>query len=390
VFDLCGAAQDVPLDLDTQMRLAGCEYDEWVKVYDEHQTRLNQGRRHRETDHGQGYLEGRWGPDDIMGWGNYKRLTPAQLAGPEILAKEPPYRLNRHLLHAAETGDVKLMKLLLQAGADVNCSNNESFLPASVRFGLTHPHSHEPMTANVSVTYGSVDVARGEAQVAVYRWTALHWAANAGHQLAVSFLVAPRESGGGGGGMLLDAADHECRTALHWAAGAGHATVVGALLEAGARPNLNDTCCNTPLHFAVWGGHLEVMKSLLQADGGLAGQANSGGFTPLHWAARQGHLEAVKLLLQHGANPRSHTDDEDFTPLNLAEENVLTSLHPYCSGPHLRLLRLPIAGGVFFVSSRCVSMPWSHPSWFDASHASWFGTTCAPSLNPADSHSLRA
>jgi hypothetical protein len=124
---------------------------------------------------------------------------------------------------------------------------------------------------------------------------------------------------------------------LHWAAGAGHAAVVGALLEAGARPNLNDTCCNTPLHFAVWGGHLEVMQSLLQADGGLAGQANSGGFTPLHWAARQGHLEAVKLLLQHGANPRSHTDDEDFTPLNLAEENVLASLHPCCSGPHLPL-----------------------------------------------------
>ena len=308
------------------MQLAGCDYEEWVKVYDAHTERLNAGRRHKETDHGQGYLEGRWGSDDIMGWGRYRPLTPAQRAAPEMLAKEPRYRLNRHLLHAAETGDVELMQMLVQAGAEIDASNNESFLPASVRFGLNHAHSHEPLTENVTLTYGSVDAQRGEAQIAVYRWTALHWAASAGHQAAVSVLVAPRESGGLGGGMLLDMADHERMTAMHWAAGAGHAAVVSALLEAGARPDLNDTCSNTPLHFAAWSEHLEVMERLLEADGRLSNRANSGGYTPLHWAARQGHLEAVKLLLQSGADPEVHAGDDDLTPLNLAEEHVRSLL----------------------------------------------------------------
>jgi ankyrin repeat protein len=310
--------QEVPLDAETELRLAGADYEEWLQAQDEHEARLQEGRRHKETDHGQGYLEGRWGKDDIMGWTTYKPLSLEQLAVPEVLAREPLYRLNRHLLFAAQTGDVPLIRMLLHAGAHVDTSNNESFLPATVRFGLNEPNSHAPITEKFSGTYGGVDPEIGEAQIAVYKWPPLHWAASAGHAEAVAVLVAPRAEGGAE--AALNATDWINMTALHWAAGGGHARTVVALLQAGAASNASDSSGNTPLHMAVWQGHVDAMQALL--EGGAAVDAgNTGGFTPLHWAASQNQERAARLLLEHGANPRQQNEDY-LTPLNVAEAAV--------------------------------------------------------------------
>ena len=87
--------------------------------------------------------------------------------------------------------------------------NNESFLPATVRYGLARPHSHDAasscnqpatlgLTESFNATYGYVDVGKREAQVAVFGWTPLHWAANYGHAEAIKLLASARESGGFG------------------------------------------------------------------------------------------------------------------------------------------------------------------------------------------------
>ena len=148
------AAQDIPLDVDLEEKLAGCDYDEWLQAQEEHQARLQAGRRHKETDYGQGYLEGRLGKEDGMGWANYKPLAPEEVG--DSMADQPQHRLNRHLWHAAATGDAYLIQLLPQAGADVHSSNNESFLPATVRYGLYTPNSYAPVTRSVNGTYGNV------------------------------------------------------------------------------------------------------------------------------------------------------------------------------------------------------------------------------------------
>ena len=319
--------QEVPLDKEEEERLAGCDYEEWLKAQDGHLAKLQAGRRHRETDHGQGYLEGRWGKDDMMGWDNYKVLSAAEVAAPRTGEQETQFRLDRHLLNAAETGNVHLLQMLVQAGANVDSSNNESFLPAAMNFCLFQRNS-EPITESVNATYGYVDAEKGQAQVAVYCWSPLHWAANAGHDRAVSFLVAPRDSGGGG--ALLNASDWKQVTPLHLAAGAGHTSVVRVLLQAGVDVGANDTSCNTPLHFAVWKGHIEIMHLLLQG-GALVDAANKGGFTPLHWAARQNQLSAVKVLLQHGADPRKQTE-EDLAPISFAESPVSPCPAPVRNG----------------------------------------------------------
>ena len=147
--------QECPLDAATEERLAGCSWDEWYKVQEEHLAKMQAGRRHKETDYGQGYIEGRWGKDARMGWVNYSAPTPAQLKAPHTLANEPLYRLNRHLWHASQTGDVQLIHLLVQCGAQVDSCNNESFLPATVRYGLTRPHSHDAASScNQPATLG--------------------------------------------------------------------------------------------------------------------------------------------------------------------------------------------------------------------------------------------
>lgn len=321
-----------------EARLAGCGYEEWLQVQDEHEARLQQGKRHKENDYGQGYLEGRWGKDDIMGWVNYKALPQASQTAPEMLSNEPQYRLNRHLWHAAETGDVQLMQLLLQVGANVSSCNNESFLPAKIRYGLNEPNSYKAINESVRATYGYVDAEQGEAEIAVYCWSPLHWATNAGHESAVSFLVAARESGGGG--APVDATDWKKLTALHLAAAAGHTSIVRILLQAGAHPDANDTICNSPMHLAAFQGHLEVMQLLMQS-GAPVNHSNTGGSTPLHWAAQQNQLEAVKLLLKQGADPRK-LNENDMTPLNLAEASVLSTPQPPLS-PSFPLPPLPLS-----------------------------------------------
>jgi len=112
------AVQDIPLDAALEERLAGCGYDEWLQAQEEHQARLQEGRRHKETDFGQGYLEGRLTKEDGMGWANYKPLANEE-ATARALSAEPKYRLNRHLWRAAAAGDVALLELLLHAGAEV-------------------------------------------------------------------------------------------------------------------------------------------------------------------------------------------------------------------------------------------------------------------------------
>ena len=313
---------DIPLDADTQDRLAGASYEEWLQAQDEHQARLQVGRRHKETDYGQGYLEGRFGKDDGMGWLNYKAPGPSDLAAPERLSLEPVWRLNRHLWHAAEHGDVQLIKLLLQAGAQVDSSNNESFLPATVRFGLPRRNSLRPPEPRKTVAYGYRDEEQSVAQIAVYRWAPLHWAANGGHQEAVSMLLRPRERGGGG--AALNCSDWKLLTPMHLAAAGGFASVVDALLQAGAPATVNDTVCNTPLHMAAWEGHEDAMRVLLNG-GALVNAANLGSSTPLHWAAQQNQLAAVKLLLLHGADPNVQ-DEDDMIALNLAETSGFEEL----------------------------------------------------------------
>jgi ankyrin repeat protein len=131
--------------------------------------------------------------------------------------------------------------------------------------------------------------------------SALLMAAAAGDTQAVEQLL--NAASPGVRAAFVSAADQDNNTALHLAAENGHETVVGVLLSARAAVDSADAEGFTPLLSAAARGHAGVAKVLLEA--GASVHIFPGQNSPLHVAADSGHANVVKLLLQAGASTDS-------------------------------------------------------------------------------------
>lgn len=90
---------------------------------------------------------------------------------------------------------------------------------------------------------------------------------------------------------------HGEKTALHWAAEAGHETVVARLLAACPGSTNITRCCQNALHLAAANGHSNVVALLLAAKPSLAYEVNSSMMNALHVAASREHEDVVAQLL---------------------------------------------------------------------------------------------
>jgi ankyrin repeat protein len=91
------------------------------------------------------------------------------------------------------------------------------------------------------------------------------------------------------------------------------------LLDHNADVHMYDNSGNTPLHIAASGGHLEVTRILLQRNAGVNSR-DDGGATPLFRASGHGHAHVVRLLLDHDADVHSRGPSR-CTPLHIAAMN---------------------------------------------------------------------
>ena len=106
-------------------------------------------------------------------------------------------------------------------------------------------------------------------------------------------------------------------TALYLAAFTNNISALRLLLQAGAQPNRARTDGMTPLFIAAQRGNAEAVELLLQNSAFTELAWN--GLTPLCIAVLSGHIGIVKSLLAHGAR-KDVCDNSGKTVLEMAQE----------------------------------------------------------------------
>lgn len=185
------------------------------------------------------------------------------------------------LISAAARGDLEVVNLLVQGGADVNVKDDTGYT------ALLHA---------IEANYDQVE-----------------------HVLLNHPKLDPSARGFNGVTTLSKYVWRERKEAVQ------------KLLALGADANAQDNDGDAPLHGAAQSGNVEIMDLLL-AKGGDPNLKNKQGGTPLMWAVVFGHEDAARRLIEAGANPLVK-DSEGMTALDWAiknkRQNVVALLQRY-------------------------------------------------------------
>uniref|UniRef100_A0A8C5X9D9 Ankyrin repeat domain-containing protein 17 n=1 Tax=Malurus cyaneus samueli TaxID=2593467 RepID=A0A8C5X9D9_9PASS len=198
------------------------------------------------------------------------------------------------LMAAANGGHVKIVKLLLAHGADVNAQSSTG------KAGCwEHLHGWIWVCGELGEEWLSAQQGN----------TALTYACAGGYVDVVKVLL---ESG-----ASIEDHNENGHTPLMEAGSDGHVEVARLLLDSGAQVNMPADSFESPLTLAACGGHVELAALLIERGANLE-EVNDEGYTPLMEAAREGHEEMVALLLGQGANINAQTEETQETALTLA------------------------------------------------------------------------
>ena len=153
-------------------------------------------------------------------------------------------RIGQSLLHiACQSGNKKIVELLINSGADVNVSNRRGLTP--------------------------LDIAERDGQTEIIELLRVHGAKK-------------------GFSNLLRAIN------------SGDIEQVKLLISQGADVNTKNNAGQTLLHIACRSGNKEVVEFLIDQGANINSKSNRD-LTPLDLAQRAGHTEIVELLEKHGA-----------------------------------------------------------------------------------------
>ena len=206
------------------------------------------------------------------------------------------------LLHAAAfSGNTNLVKIVIEAGADINKDNN-GFTPLTIA-----TWNNWTETVLVLVELGAnaeIPTASG--------WTSLMMAAFKGLNHIVKILVESN----------VDVNKTWNKTgygALHLAVEKNHTEVVSLLLDHNADMDIQNNDGFTPLLIAAFKGFNQIVKILLESNVDVDKISNETGAGALHLAVQENHTEIVSLLLDHNAD-MDIQNNYGYTPLLVAAE----------------------------------------------------------------------
>ena len=187
-------------------------------------------------------------------------------------------------LHLAVTGRQRsCAEMILEAGADVNRGDSSGVRPVHHAAGLGSVKLLELLIA-----------AGADLTLMSGAGTPLHWAAGNGHLDAVRCLLDE--------GAACDSQNAQGVTpAIMAAARGGNGDIVALLVEKGADTGLVLGGNLTMLHICADMGSEEAVRSILASEHGAkcAAHANDDGQRPIDMAAVSGHTAVVGLLLPH-------------------------------------------------------------------------------------------
>jgi ankyrin repeat protein len=287
------------------------------------------------------------------------------IPGEEVFSWQPEEEEEQTPLYvAARRGDLETVTSLVEAGADVNVTNNEGYTLLHMAVGNGRWEVMEFLLANdadvnaqtqTGTTVLHMAVGWGEdspialllshgADVGVQAQngkTALHLTGEWGDYRAAQLLVthgADIEAKTAYGNtpllcaldfrepnvatvLLANGADVLARndandTGLHYTTEDLLAEAAGQLIAGGLDVNTRNDVNDTPLYAAARDGAVAIVELLL-AHGADLKAAKTDGRTALHAAAFQGHAEIVQLLIDHDADIYAETE-EGQTPLDCA------------------------------------------------------------------------
>ncbi len=204
--------------------------------------------------------------------------------------------------------DQELVRLLIKSGANINACDDG---------GDTPLHVAADCSADINMRLLLQAGANIEAQNAQGQ-TPLHLATEQEDETVISLLINH--------GANVNAQTNDGWTPLHAAAAKDAATVLPILLNHGANVNEKDNDDWTPLHAAAANDAAKVLPILLNHGANVNEKTNEG-FTPLHAAAFNDAATVLPILLNHGANVHEKGNN-GWTPLHAAAFNDAATVLP--------------------------------------------------------------
>ena len=227
---------------------------------------------------------------------------------------------------AAAIDDAAAVRVLIEAGADVDARNDAGFTPLMV---AAEKKVDTGIVSGLIKAGADVDVRNDRGA------TALMAAAGNENAAAVRTLIEA--------GADVDARSNSGTTALHHAARKNDTDIVAALIEAGADVDARNDAGYTALDYAAARGDAADVRALLQAAANesrndladvlqrygadsVDWRRKTDGATPLHLAALSRDTAAIRTLIEAGADVNA-VNGQGKTPLNLlavfpAKENA--------------------------------------------------------------------